>query len=212
MKKITIFYIVTMCLSVSIVHGQIITGLGVKTGASFTNQKFDYLQASLNMDTNSRTGMDIGIFAELLPLPMLKLVPEVHYIQKGMIEEQIRTDDSGQPLGTLEHNNQVDYLSIPVLAKITIPNLILSPYLIAGPRLDIMLGYDSEFIDGDLIYDEFETYDLGADIGIGLETNLMLPVHFLAEIRYSPSLSNSYKTEFLEIKNQALELLVGIKF
>ncbi len=213
MKTIAIFIIVTLCFSLSVVHGQIITGWGIKTGATFANQEFEYLQTSLNMDINSRTGLDVGIFVELLPLPVLRLVPEIHYIQKGMVEEQIKAGESGpEPLGTLEYSNRVDYLSIPLLAKITIPNLIISPYLIAGPRLDIILGYDSEPVDDSIIYDNFESYDLGADFGIGVETNLILPVHILAELRFSPSFSNAYETDLLKVKNQALELLVGIKF
>ncbi len=171
------------------------------------NQDFDYT-FGFDFDTESRTGFDMGIYTEWFDLPFFSLLTEIHYIQKGMQHEERRFNEFGEEVALLKWNNRVDYLSIPILVKITIQTEHVSPYFIMGPRIDLLLGYDSDHFEA--LYDEFERVNLGGDFGIGVGNNSG-PVKILLEFRYSPDFTNAYKTDLLKVKNNSFEILFGLR-
>ena len=186
-----------------------INGYGVKLGMSYANQNFDYTNDTLELDSDYLSGTCAGVFVEWLKLPLIGVTTEVLYVQKGMKVTTARTtpgDPSG--VGTTEVNNRVSYLSIPVLAKLKFGGMLLSPYIVAGPRFDVLLSYDSKEKD---IYDNFKSTVVGGDIGVGGEFSFILPVALSAEIRYSTDFDNSYQTDLLKVKNKAFLFLLGLR-
>ena len=152
----------------------------------------------------------MGGFIELFNYSNFNLLIESHYVQKGMIFEAGITDVNGNNIGKIVYNNRVDYLSFPVLGKLSYKFNNSSYYILIGPRIDMLLGYDSENYDS--VYDEFKSIDLGGTLGFGYEFSLISSKSFLFEIIYSPSFTNSYDTDLLTVKNNSFELLTGIKF
>ncbi len=189
------------------VYAEVVSGYGVKTGLAMANQEFNYT-AGFDLDTKNRTGFDFGLFVEWFDLQSFSGLTEVHYVQKGMIEEDVRTNEWGLPVGTIKFNHQVDYLSIPLLVKITQKTKHLSPYLCVGPRFDFLLGYKSKLMKA--IYDKFKNMDTGGTVAVGVESRTR-PIKMLLELRYSPDLTFAYQTDLLKVKNHSFELLLGLK-
>jgi len=210
MKK-SIWLILTIFLIVSgRADAQIVKGFGLKVGGAIANQDWDYAPP-FDLDSESRLGLDIAVFTEFLNAPFISILAEVHYLQKGFtISQEITTIES--PNGTGEFWTQtprVDYVSFPILAKISLP-APFSPYVIGGPRLDIRIGQKGDGFDA--VYDDLETFDLGATLGLGVESPRLASFNLLAEIRYSPSLTDVFENDALKVKNESIEFLTGVRF
>lgn len=155
--------------------------------------------------------MTSGVYLELLDVPLISLVAEIQYTQKGMTFSIPVTTES-QPNGTgkfMTISPRVDYLSVPLLAKLRLKWLLFTPYLIAGPRADVLVsrrggGYED-------VVDKFESTDIGATFGVGVELHTLLPVGLLAELRYNPSFRDSYKDDFLTVRNRSFDFLLGLQ-
>lgn len=206
MKKIGIPVALVLAIS-SAAHAQTLEGYGVKAGVVIAEQDFDYSE-DFDFDTKNRAGLDVGVYLEWLDIPFFSLLTEAHYIQKGMVNENPRTDEFGHPMSPVEHSNRVDYLSIPILAKVTFRTGCFRPYFVLGPRIDFLLGYESRILKD--IYDGFEDTNVGGTIGIGVERKTKL-LNMLFELRYSPNFSNAYKTDLLKVKNNSFEILIGLE-
>ena len=192
-------------------NAQFIAGYGFKGGLTVANQNFGYTTFHTD-DNRNRNGLSVGAFIELFDLNTIHLLSEVYYVQKGMIHEQLKTgEESPVPIGTLKFNNRVDYISISILAKIFIKTGSFSPYLAVGPRFDVMTSFRSENHSFDLVYDDFKRWDIGGDVGIGSEYRISNNLDLIFEVRYSPSFSTAYESEYLEVKNKSYAFLVGIR-
>ena len=64
----------------------------------------------------------------------------------------------------------------------------------------------------DTIYDNFETFVTGYDLGVGFELSLLPAITPLIELRYSGDFKDSYKTDTLSVNNKSLSLLLGVMF
>lgn len=211
MKTFTMITVMTIINTFSPANAQFITGYGFKSGLTVASQDFEYTPFHSD-DNKNRNGMAVGAFIELFDLHSIHLLSEVYYVQKGMIHEQLKTgEESPVPIGTLRYDNRVDYISISILAKIFLKTGSFSPYLAVGPRFDMMTSFKSEDHFYDPVYDEFEKWDIGGDIGIGCEYRISNNFDLICEGRYSPSFSKAYESEYLEVKNKTFTLLVGIK-
>ncbi len=200
--------IILFCFSSA--YPQLLKGYGLKTGIVIADQHFEYgpyAKVETALDRKHRTGFDIGIYVEWLNLPFFSMLTEAHYVQKGMINEGIAYNEFGTLMGTVKFDNRVDYLSVPILAKIAVKTPSFSPYLVAGPRFDFLLGYNST--GGEFLYDRFKDLDMGGDIGIGVESNTR-PLKVLLEFRYSPDFTYAYKSDLLKVKNNSFEILFGL--
>jgi hypothetical protein len=94
-----------------------------------------------------------------------------------------------QPTGSGQTHTfrpRIDYLSIPVLAKIRMPNPVLQPYLLAGPRFDLHLSTYPDYFDPAV--EHFVTTEYGATAGLGIELSTLLPFSILVEVRYNATL------------------------
>ncbi len=204
-----LFAIAILSFTVANSFAQSTPRLGVKFGVSFSEQQFKY--TAFSSDFNRIAGANGALSVEWISHPHFNILTEFHFIQKGMTEKQIETTESGpEPTGALTFKNRVNYFSVPILAKMSLTNKTISPYLIAGPRVDFKLGYESAFLGE--VYDQFKTITFGASVGIGSELNVGQNFTPLLEVRYSPDFTNSYSTDLLTVKNQSLQFLVGVKF
>jgi len=185
---------------------QLVRTVGVKGGAVAAAQSWD-LASPFSLDTERRWGIDVGVFVEWLNMPVFSLSSELHYIQKGMkYSLPITTEEF--PDGTGEYwirSPRVDYLSIPLLGKARIPVEWLSPYVIAGPRVDFLLHTEGEGFE--IVLDKFEKIDLGATIGVGLEVKVFDPAQLGIEFRFSPSFKDGYSSPYTKVRNSSLEFL-----
>ncbi|MDA3813308.1 MAG: porin family protein [Candidatus Cloacimonetes bacterium] len=209
MKKI----IFAMCLifAITLLNAQLINSYGFKGGLCIANQDFDYYN-DFNIDTVSRYGFVMGGFIELLNNENFHLLAETHYVQKGNNVELDHRDENGILIGIITLNSRVDYLEFDVLGKYAINLSSIKPYLITGPRFNILIDYNSENNFLDPVYEDLDFIDFGLSIGAGFEFQIIQNTISLIEFRYSPPLTSSYETDLLTVKNTSFEILTGIKF
>lgn len=160
-----------------------------------------------------RIGFNVGLYAEWLGLPFFSLITQVEYDQRGYLETYYVSLPLPAGFATKLASQRIDYLSVPILAKITFPIDGVQPYILAGPRVDVKLGYEKTYL-GDWPtppYSEFKSTDFGASIGAGLTLpNFpMLPILF--EFRYNLDASSSYKTSFSTYRNNSCDIWIGVQ-
>jgi hypothetical protein len=190
---------------------QLLRGYGVKVGAISATQTWDY-NVDITIDAERRWGLDVGGYVELFDTPYLSLLGEVHYVQKGFTFTAI-VSSINQPDGTGEYltvRPRVDYLSLPLLIKLRFDMQVVSPYVIVGPRLDLLIAKDPQGFQA--VLNEFKAIDVGLSLGAGAEVPTSFLSSVLLEFRYSPTFNTSFSNAFLTVRNQSFELLLGVRF
>ncbi len=213
MKSICLFVPVMILIALADnSHSGIIKGYGVQVGIvsasqNFKGEAFPMADESLKR----RIGFVAGAYLEWLNLPYISAVTEIEYMQKGMGMEVVVTGQAGpEPLGKYTDYSRLDYLSVPVYGKISLPAGIGTPYFIAGPRFDYLLDYNSEFLG--IIYNEFRKTAWGGMVGVGFAPHLSILIKSSVELRYNFDFTDSYKPAGREAKNNTFDVRVGIPF
>lgn len=204
-------------------HAQLLKGFGVKVGSNSSNTSFAYTVAelqNLEVDTDRRIGVNLAAFAEWINTPAFSIVTQVEYVERGFIQKIKITDEFGELLGIAEATSQLNYVSLPILLKLRLPQSKLAPYVIFGPRFDWLVDHvDANFeseIAGDFpsspFTDFFDTRSWGATMGAGLTPIKFGETALLVEARYNLDLKDSVALETLRAKNNAVEVWLGLAF
>jgi opacity protein-like surface antigen len=195
-------------------ESQLIRSYGIKGGLSLANQDWQYTdQASLFDQTKPRQGYDLGFFIEWFDHPLITVLSEIHYVQKGMkwkivipVTNEYYPDGTGEFISA-SGETWADYLSIPLLAKIRYSYSLVSIYIFAGPRFEYFLNNHTG-----TVLNNFNKWDFGGTIGIGFEINSLHPFSYGAEFRYSPNFQNSLSTPYVTAKNNSMEILLMVGY
>lgn len=184
--------------------------------------KGGYNYSSFNGDVakdNTLKGLSGFYVGALLELPLgdvISLQPEVIYSRQGAVWEQ------KDILGEFKKDLKLDYLNIPVMAKVNLGPLFLQGgvqfgFLVGKPEVSYTRGTKS--ISEKLDKDAYASFDFGVGAGLGVN----LGQHFFVEARYTHSLTNaldpnnnSLKNAHISddnnFKNAVLSLGLGVKF
>jgi Outer membrane protein beta-barrel domain len=209
MKKLILFVVVIELFLSQINNAQILNSYGLKIAYTSANQRYDYTNIG-NIGTKRRIGFNAAIFAEWFNLPFVSLVTQCEYAQRGVgIVSERTLASSPDIVETNTYYSRVDYLSIPVFAKITVPVGPINPYVLIGPRIDFLLGYNSAFND---IYDHFSKTMTGASCGFGVNLKTLLPVTVLVEARYNADFKDSFSNQNLTVRNNSWDIWLGVAF
>jgi hypothetical protein len=212
MKRVLFLLLMFFAVISHETSAQFMKHFGVKAAVTSANQDFDYSQMA-DLQMKRRVGFDVGVFAEWLDIPVLSIISQVEYAQRGSGMEFVETGPSGpQSIGTKKLYSRLDYLSVPILVKLRLQTSTITPYILAGPRLDILVSYQSDEGVLNLVYDQFKKTTLGGSVAVGVQIQSLLPVTILAEARYSIDLSDSYETNLLKVRNNAFDLWLGVAF
>lgn len=207
----TLFMIIFLIAFAFNIDAQIITNYGLKLGMGISNQSWDY-QADINSDFDNKVGISPRIFLSFLNIPFFQLQAELGYLQKGF-EDKIPITTIVQPDGTGEFitvNNRLNYLSFSALAKLKYENEILTPYIIIGPQLNVLLSKNIEK-GWEVVFDSFKENNIGLSIGVGTEIKNVLPISILLEYRYESDFIDNYDSSNINIKNYSHILLLGVQ-
>jgi hypothetical protein len=202
-------------------HAQLFNAVGVKGGINFSASSIKIVPddiPSSELETQRRTGWQAALFAEWLQMPVFSVVTQVEYAQRGFTEEQVRTDENSPvPLGTFKLNTRMDYVSVPVLIKLQPSNTGIKPYAILGPRFDFLVHRETVIEEDGSLNLEFSMADavndraVGGTVGMGV-TAKALSLPLLLEARYNFDFNDNADSEFLTVKNNAVDLWLGIMF
>jgi len=208
--KIPIVVLALLFLIIIRSSAQIINSYGLKAGVSSSFQTYP-LTSDEDYSSDSRFGIDAGIFVELFNNKRINLLAEAHFIQKGM--KVSKTEKT-----------RLNYLSFPLLAKFNILSPHLSLHLTAGPRADILLGYNEGNFTG--IYKSAKKINYGMTLGAGISRKISAKTSLLAEFRFSKDFTSFSVTDYyldsyhytfnngagVNFKTTSLEFLVGVSF
>jgi hypothetical protein len=215
MNKSSFILLLALTVFISKSQAQLLKSYGVKAAVTSSSQSYTYSNPpfpSFGPDVKRRVGFGIALYAEWLNVPVISIISQMEYVQRGIGEEITITTNSPTPIRTEIRDKRLDYLSIPILAKALIPFGIVSPYILVGPRFDILLGYRDEFIVGTSIYQDFKKTMFGGTIGAGFDLTDLLPAKISVEFRYNGDLSDSYDTSLMKVRNSAYDIWVGVAF
>jgi hypothetical protein len=185
--------------------------IGAKIACTSAAQVFDY--TDFRPDFERRTGVNAAVFLEWFDGAPFSLVTQLEYAQRGMRLKFAQIGQTGpEIIGYFYQYNRIDYLSLPIVAKLSLPYQTISPYAIAGLRLDFMLGYKSDGNSFNSVYDGFAKTIYGATFGAGAELKVFQGFPVVLEARYNLDLKNSYKTQYLQVKNNSIDVWLGIAY
>jgi len=184
--------------------------------------KGGYNYSSFNGDVakdNTLKGLSGFYVGALLELPLgdvLSIQPEVIYSRQGAVWEQ------KDILGEFKKDLKLDYLNIPVMAKVNLGPLFLQGgvqfgFLVGKPEVSYTRG--AQRVTEKVDKDAYASFDFGVGAGLGVN----LSQHFFVEARYTHSLTNaldpnnnSLKNAHISddnnFKNAVLSLGLGVKF
>jgi len=197
--------------------------MGFKAGLAMSNQDFKY-QIDLGSDPDYRLGFQGGAFVETPLTSNISLQANVQYVPCGFKAEFEETTEAF-PEGTgriITVKPRVDYISIPLLIKARQPAGQVTPYLIAGPRVNFQVGINETFWA--TTYDFFKKVSFGFTVGGGTEVQVSPKAALLFEVTYSPDLTNIFDAEKAKstlvgspvtlesVKNRTVSILAGVRF
>ena len=131
---------------------------------------------------------------------------QLEYRQGGVGSREFHAGPNGEDLGSTTDYVRIDFLSFAALAKARFPGMIVNPYIIAGPRVDCMVG------NSDTLYNQYKKNVTGLSFGGGAELPKILPLTILVEMRYDLDLSDFYHSQGLTVKNNSFGAWLGIGF
>ena len=184
--------------------------------------KGGYNYSSFNGDVakdNTLKGLSGFYVGALLELPLgdvISLQPEVIYSRQGAAWEQKNI------LGEFKKDLKLDYLNIPVMAKVNLGPLFLQGgvqfgFLVGKPEVSYTRG--AQRVTEKVDKDAYASFDFGVGAGLGVN----LSQHFFVEARYTHSLTNALDpnnnslknadiSDDNNFKNAVLSLGLGVKF
>ena len=215
MRKIALLIIMTAC-GLSQVHAQ---DFGVKAGYNYST--FSGETSSIST-IEGLSGFYIGGLVDLPISDVLSIQPELIFSRQGVA---LRQEIKGFGFNVSINNADIrlDYLNIPVMAKVNLGPFFLQGgvqfgFLVGKPELG---RYITNVRVGTLLdKDSYNSFDFGVGAGLGFNFNR----RFFAEARYTHSLTNVFdpNDDYFKasgigsnnnnFKNAVLSIGLGMKF
>lgn len=155
---------------------------GAKAGVNFASLSGD------DVDLEGRTGLHLGVLAEFMLSEEFAVQPELIYSAQGASEE--------------DYSLQLDYISIPVMAKYYV---LEGLSIEAGPQFAFNINSKEKFEDETVDLEDVKSIDFGAGLGLGYKLS-----NIFFQGRYVFGFSDIF--EDVDVKNSVLQLSVGYMF
>ena len=201
MKK-SILIIALVLFGATTMSAQEAWNFGIKGGVNFANFTGDDFSSD-----NSRTSFNVGLLAEIPLADRFSIQPEVLYSGQGY---EIYENDQANFLDVDDNvEYQLDYVSVPVLAKIY---LVDGLSVQAGPSFNFKVNEEIDYQptqdggDIDNPYPGAQDFEFGGAAGLEYKFNN----GFFIQGRYTYGFSETF--EDLDIHNSVWQAGVGFMF
>jgi len=159
---------------------------------------------------SDRIGLLVGGNVALEFNELLAAQVELNYVQKGIKQEQISPTRVAVTV-------KLDYIEIPLLAKVRLPIRPLRPEAFLGPYFALKVNSSAEVERGttstNVGLSSVEPFDFGIQFGGGLEFDVAPAFSVFANARYAIGLINIIDNDATNAwKNRAIEVLGGLRF
>ncbi len=208
LKLLMTLVLIGIPLFPTVLRGQVVQSWGFKAGMTSSSiSGFEF------GNVDRRTGISAFVFAEWLNSPLISLVTEVGYAQRGFEEGPHEgRDEQNLPTGEVMIVTRFDYLSSAFLVKLTPVRSQPAPYVVLGPRIDVYLGgeTDSGSLPSFHLEDEYAKLALGGTGGAGLRSRIGRSFTLFVEARVNIDATNSLPDSAADARNHSIDLLIGI--
>jgi hypothetical protein len=174
--------------------------IGPKIGFNTTKLSTDASQITSELKSNFQFGAFVRFGNKIY------LQPEVNYVTKGGL---IKGDNAGNQFS---QQVKLKTLTIPLLVGVRIINLkVASVHLIGGPVASFILDKKLSVTDPGNTWpvnstSDFKSASYALQVGAGVDVLM-----FTFDIRYEIGLSDVYKTPKISMKNNLLNVSLGLK-
>lgn len=190
-------------------HALEFKSFGVKAGGAFMSTEFTF-EGTDQLDDDSQFNPVVGVSTmwQLSRRSAFRFVLEALYVQKGY--EGTRTLE-GIDAEPVDVDVSANYLAVPILGRVLFAEDDLSIYAVFGPSLEFLLGADD-----DVLLDEFSSWSLAGNVGIGLEYEIgQAQAQF--ELRFNTDLIDNFEGDedvfrIDETRYQMLQMTAGVRF
>ena len=176
-------------------HAQFIKGFGATLGATFSTQKWLYSNPELSFKKKYKPGLNGSAFVEYIDHKYYRMITELQYNMKGAKEPNA--------LPFFPSKYKANYISFNNFFKIRQELYTVTPYALAGPRVEFLLNSNIP---------QMRAVHVTASAGLGMEFLFARPWIFFAEVQYNPDAMKAYRINDLRIRQNAWEIRVGVKY
>ena len=221
MKRLFFIFVLVVLLVATQAAGGGKIPMGLKAGLNIANISGDDAE-----DPSSRMGFTVGGFVEYPLSPMISVMGEVTYANKGGEAVCTYAEPAAltEPL-TLNETYKFSYIEIPILLKLNVPTSgNIKPYLLLGPGVAFNIGADFEEANHDYSFEEdIGDYTKAIDFGMIFGGGVGFPVGsrmMSLGARYERGLTTiddglaehwDDDGEY-DIKNSVISILAGFQF
>ena len=214
MRRNLLIILVFLSAWIPVLQGQAAYTFGIKGGISLANQRFRITPIDYTIETEPLPGPVVSLFLEPFGGVHFSFQLDLSYGCKGSL-----TKVQGVTVNHLEQDritllegkmtrSRFRYLSISPGVRYRMGQGPLVPYVLAGPRLDLLLKYST---DSDYPLEEQRVVVFGLSCGAGVEYSLQ-KVGLFGELQYQPDFTAVTSEEPLLIRNHMLSLSFGIRW
>lgn len=167
---------------------------GIKAGGNFANNTFS--GNGLSMTPSSVTSFYVGGLVTTSITKKISFQPELLLSMQGY-----KWNRDSIPL-----TNNTSYLILPLMFKY---NIVEGLHLEAGPQIGLLLSAKDKFGDSEDVKDQYNSLDLGANIG----AEYQFPIGLFLNARYNLGLTNIAKFTAVDVtvKNKVVSLGIGFR-
>jgi len=201
MKK-SVLLITIALFGITAMSAQEYVMFGVKGGVNFTNMTSDGFQ-----DKDSRTGFHLGLLAEIPVGDRFSVQPEVLYSTQG-----IKTATSMFLGNSVTRDYQLDYIQVPVLAKIY---LIEGLSVEVGPSFNFLVNEEVKRTSGTTSSTSDSDYGSSFEFGGALGASYKFRGGFFTSARYTQGFTDAFDSDNWDgdaVNNNGFQLGVGLMF
>jgi len=213
MKQMRYILILITTAVIAPVYGQFPAAYGIKAGVSIANQSWRFSNLDYTLETEAIYSVCGALFVEAFKGEHFSFQFDLAYEQKGSSTSTESITVHHFKEGSITANegtvssSYFKYLSFSPMARYRFELEHLIPYLLLGPRLDVLLNYST---DSEWPLESWQGYAVGLTVGVGMEYSFG-QMNLLTEIQFQPDLSPLTNQEPLLINNNMLAIWLGIR-
>ena len=192
-KNLKLIILTSLMATSLMANAQAKLKVGLGGGVNFSN----FSGSDVN-EAKSLMGYNGGLMTEIKFPIKLGVEADILFSKKGA-GNIIFTDNQGNSIGSAEM--KLTYIDIPVVAKIYFLKVV---NLQLGAQYSFLLSANMNVMDGLDIKDQFNSGDLAAVLGFGVDVSV---IHF--SCRYNYGLASIDKSG-ADVKNNILTLTIGL--
>lgn len=209
LKKLILIF-AGVLVSANMLSAQVPDRYGIKIGYGASATDFDYRNSSFSSSQDAYLAPNISLFIEWDVESWLDLSVEPALVHRGYKRD---ITSFFFPFGSTGGSQvKMHYFSLPVLVKVKPFDWYLTPFLEAGPRIDVLLSRDINDAEQyeQHVFEEYNWITAGYSLGVGLEFPALPKVNVSIGYRLNMDLFNSYADESITVKNEASAFWIGV--